>query len=403
MRKSRIAYATLAVLLIAGGIFGYPYAQRMYNVLTLFDQKCITQNFRDMKSMFNYRTVHKGNSVYQFKHSETALPDSFTYAGKKINLREFLDRTWTTGLIVIRDDTILHESYYRGNKDSSLCISWSLGKSFVSALVGLAVSEGKIKSIKDPVTDYLPVLKSSGYNGVPIKDLLNMSSGIQFNEDYGDFNSDINRMGRVFAMNTPMQDFILTLKNERPSGQFRHYVSMDSQVLGMLVSKTTGKTLSEYLEENIWKKAGMESDAYWLLDSSGMELAFGTLNVTLRDFARFGMIYRDQGRMMNQQLVPANWVKASVTPDAPHLMPGKNSASNSILGYGYQWWIPAEPDGDFFAIGVYNQFLYVNPRRGIIIAKTSAYPDYTKNQVESELMSAAMFQSLARELGHKPL
>jgi len=171
----------------------------------------------------------------------------------------------------------------------------------------------------------------------------------------------------------------------------------------MLVHKTTGKTLSEYLEENIWKKAGMESDAYWLIDSTGMEIAFGTLNVTLRDFARFGMIYRDQGKMMNQQIVPAQWVKASVTPDAPYLMPGKNSASNSIFGYGYQWWIPAKPEGDFLAIGAYNQFIYVNPRRGIIIAKTSAYPDYTKNQVESELMSTAMFQSLARELGHKPL
>jgi len=395
VRRSRSILAALGVLFLGGLAIAYPRAHRLYSVIHLFDRNRITENFRDMKSMFAYRVVHKGDAAHEFKRSNRPLPDSFTFEGKQINLREFLERTWTTGLVVIKDDTILHESYYRGNQASTQCISWSVGKSFVSALVGLAVSEGRIKSIHDPITDYLPELKKCGYDGVPIKDLLNMSSGIRFNEDYGDFHSDINRMGRTMALGTSMTDFILTLKRERPSGQFRHYVSMDTQVLGMLVRATTAKSLSEGLEDHIWKKAGMESDAYWLLDSTGMELAFGTLNVTLRDFARFGVLYRDQGRMMNQQLVPAQWVHDSVTPDAPHLMPGKKSSSNSVFGYGYQWWIPPVPDGDFMAMGVYNQFIYVNPHRGIVIAKTSAHPNY--NRDGDELESTAMFQALARE------
>jgi CubicO group peptidase (beta-lactamase class C family) len=398
MRRSHKILAALSLLLLGGIAVAYPRLHRVYSVIHLFDRKHIAENFRDMKATFDYRVVHKGDAVSRFQRSERPLPDSFTFEGKQVNVHDFLERTGTTGLIIIKDDTILHESYYRGNTASTQCISWSVGKSFVSALVGLAVSEGRIKSIHDPVTDYVPVLKSCGYDGVSIKDLMNMSSGIRFNEDYADFHSDINRMGRTIAFGTSMEKFILTLKRERPAGQFRHYVSMDTQVLGMLVRNVTGMSLSDYLEQEIWKKAGMEADAYWLLDSTGMELAFGTLNVTLRDFARFGVLYRDRGRMMNQQIIPEQWVEDSVTPDAPHLMPGKKLNSNSVFGYGYQWWIPPVPDGDFMAMGIYNQFIYVNPRRGIVIAKTSAHPDFNRN--EDELASAAMFQTLARALGN---
>ncbi len=398
MSRARKILILLAVSVTGAAVYFFPEARRLYNVVYLFDKKNIVSNFRDMKSMFDYRMIHRGTEVARFQRRERTLPETFPYEGRRINVNDFLESAWTTGLIIIKKDTILHESYYRGNTDSSLCISWSVGKSFVSALVGLAVADGKIKSIRDPVTKYVPVLASSGYNGIPIKDLLNMSSGIRFNEDYGDFHSDINRMGRTLALRTSMQDFILTLKNERPPGKFRHYVSMDTQVLGMLVRNATGMTLSDNLEKNIWQKAGMESDAYWLIDSTGMELAFGTLNVTLRDFARFGVIYRDGGRILGRQIIPAAWVKASVNPDAPHLKPGKNPGSDTVFGYGYQWWIPPLPDGDFMAIGVYNQFIYINQRRGIVIAKTSAHPEYTTAMDSSELMSAALFQYLARTL-----
>ena len=398
MRKRNVLILAVSAALLGGIVFFAPEARRLYNVIHLFDKEHITENFRDMKSMFEYHEVHRDGPVRNFARRPAALPSHFVVNGQKIDMADFLEKTWTTGFIVIKGEDIVHESYYRGNDENSKCISWSVGKSIVSALLGIAFHEGLIKDIHDPITNYLPVLKDSGYDGVPIKDIMNMSSGIHFDEDYGAFNSDINRMGRTLALRTSMQDFILSLKRERPSGKVWHYVSMDTQVLGMLLRKTTGRTLSEYLQEKIWTKAGMESNAYWLTDSTGMELAFGTLNVTLRDFARFGALYRDGGRAMGQQIVPAGWVKASVVPDAPHLMPGKHGDSTMLFGYGYQWWIPEHSEGDFLAIGVYNQFIYVNPGRNIVIVKTSAYPDYNKDGDYKEYETTEMFQTIARSL-----
>lgn len=388
-----------ALLLAALAIYSTPKLIRLYNVVVLFEEGNIVHNFRNMKDLFHYNTIHAGKSVHSFDREIESLPESFTYDNKLINTKDFLTKSWTTGLIVIQHNTILHESYYLGNTESSHNISWSVGKSFVSALVGIAVDEGLIKSIHDPVTLYVPALKGSAYDGIPIKHILNMSTGVRFNEDYGDFDSDINRMGRTLALDTSMEDFILSLERERPSGEFRHYVSMDTQVLGMLLKSATGETLSHYLEEKMWKPAGMEHDAYWLLDGTGMELAFGTLNVTLRDFARFGCIYRDGGKVDGKQIVPANWVKASVTPDEPHLMPGQNANSDSLFGYGYQWWIPPGNESDFMAIGIYNQFIYVNPKRNLVIAKTSAYASYTDDQDSSEHRTTALFREIAKTMG----
>jgi CubicO group peptidase (beta-lactamase class C family) len=160
----------------------------------------------------------------------------------------------------------------------------------------------------------------------------------------------------------------------------------------------TGQTLTSYLEKMIWQRIGMESDAYWLVDSKGRELAFGCLNAVLRDYARFGQLYLNEGLWAGEQVVPAEWVRASVTPDAPHLQPGRNPASNSVLGYGYQWWIPGDPEGDYVAIGVYNQFIYINPTHRVVIAKSSAYPDYTVDGVEKELETIAAFRAIAKSL-----
>src|SRR5690606_34488046 len=152
-----------------------------------------------------------------------------------------------------------------------------------------------------------------------------------------------------------MAEFAASLVRERPPGTFHHYVSIDTQVLGMLVHRICGTTLTEYLEQKIWQPIGMERDAYWMLDSTGMEVALGGLNVALRDYARFGLLYLNDGRWQGQQVVPAEWVRASIRADAPHLTAGKdNPASSSSWGYGYQWWIPDPDMGDYTAAGIYN-------------------------------------------------
>ena len=399
-RKLGIGAGVLVlVVLAAAGIYRKEIV-RLYHVLHLFDADVIVDNFRSMEGIFDFHTVHRSGPVYRFPRIPKPLPETYTYKGKNRSVGEWIKWTDTTGLVVIHDGAVAFENYYKGNDAASRCISWSVGKSFVSALVGFALQEKKIEDLMDPVTRYVPFLKGSGYDGVPLKHVLQMSSGIGFNEDYGDFNSDINRMGRTFALATPMDDFVASLNNQRPPGTHHHYVSMDTQVLGMVLREAVGKSLSAYLEEKLWSRLGMESDAYWIVDSREMELAFGTLNVTLRDFARFGQFYLDQGKtFQGERLLSPAWIRASVTPDAPHLQPGAgNPGSDSPLGYGYQWWIPETPDGDYSAIGVYGQFIYVHPEHRTVIAKTSAYVDYNNTGDEMEFESLAVFRAIAENM-----
>jgi CubicO group peptidase (beta-lactamase class C family) len=385
----------VAAAVIAGAL-NYNRLVRLNRAVSLFNEDEIDENFRSMDRLFDSTVVKSGESIHRFSYDLKDLPQHYTYKGEKKKTADFIESTHTTGLIVLKDNTIKFEKYYRGNSESSRAISWSVSKSIVSALFGIAVQEGHIKSIEDTVTDYVPYLKGSGYDGVRIKDVLQMSSGIRFNEDYGDFNSDINRMGRDFALNRPLKNFIASLKSDRKPGTYNHYVSMDTQVLGMIIVAATGKSLTEYTEEKLWKPLGMEADAAWLADSEGMETAFGGFNAVLRDYARFGRLFLKKGKWDKRQIVPEKWVKDSTTPDAPHLMPGENPASGWVLGYGYQWWIPENPDGEFMAIGIYGQAIYIYPRYNIVIVKTSAYPDYNAEGSAMELESIEFFRAIAK-------
>lgn len=397
-----LGIGVVVFVLIAGGVALLKREQltRLYNVITLFDADRIVANFRNMDRAFEIREVKRSGPVFDFAQGETMeLPETFTWKGQTFETEPFLERTGTSGLIVIKDDAIYYERYRLGNEPSTRWISWSMAKSITSALFGIGVNQGYIESVMDPVTKYVPELEGSGYEGVPIKHVLQMSSGIRFDEDYGDFNSDINRMGRTLALGTPLIDFISTLENEREPGTYNHYVSMDTQVLGQVLINATGKSLAELTEEWLWSRIGAESDAYWMVDGSGTELAFGGFNATLRDYARFARLYLNEGNWNGEQIVPAQWVKDSVTPDAPHLMPGEdNPDSNWVLGYGYQWWIPTDPDGEFLALGVYIQMLYVYPKEDLIIVRTSAYPDYNTDGDTVELQSIELFREIARKL-----
>lgn len=397
-KKILLTISIILVLLVACAAIFHRKIRQIYGASTLFDAGVIDENFRSADKMFPTQVVRRGDTVFEFKRRPCALPETYLFKGKGRNLSQFMDKTGTTGMVVIKDDTIVFEKYYRGNTDKSRTISWSVAKSFISALLGVAVHEGYIKDIRQPITDYVPKLKGTGYDGVSIKDIMNMSSGIRFNEDYADFFSDIQRMGRTIAFGTSLDDFVASLKSERKPGTYRHYVSADTQALGMLLRDATKRTVTSYLEEKIWKKIGMESDAYWLVDGDDMEMVFGGLNAVLRDYARFGVLFLNNGRWGKEQVVPAEWVKASVTPDAPHLMPGKNPQASWTLGYGYQWWIPENPDGDFLAIGIYGEFIYIYPKYRVVIAKSSAYVDYNKDGDDMEIETIEMFRAIARQV-----
>ena len=393
------------VLILSGGVLIVVFwhdIQEIRGVMKyadVFKTEKLVENFRSLYQQYPSTTLHRTDPVYQLPVRSRELPISYVYNGETKNISDWIKRTDTTGLIVLKDGAIIFENYYNGNDKSTHTISFSVSKSFVSFLIGVALEEGKIDSIHDQVDKYAPVLKGSGYKGVSIKNVLQMSSGIQFTEDYGDLKSDIVRLAAAFTTGS-LTKFIVSLTNEREPGTYNKYISADTQVLSMVLKGATNKSLTEYMQTKLWSHLGAEYNAEWVTDRNGTELALGGLNAALRDYAKFGLLYLNQGRnFKGEQLVSANWVKTSVTPDAPHLMPGRdNPASEWMLGYGYQWWIPENPEGDYSAIGIYGQFIYVHPAHNVVIAKTSAYADYDNSWEEMELESLVVFRSIAKGL-----
>lgn len=396
IKKVLYFFLGLILLLLIALAWNYQRIERLLHVNSLFEEDKIISNFLYMEEAFPFHTIRKSPQPSYLPSAPMPLPESFSYGdGKTMRVEDYLNHTRTTGLLILHKDTIRQEAYFRGHTDSTTHISWSVAKSFVSALLGIALEEGYYESIADPVTKYVPELMGSGYEGVRIKDIMQMSSGVRFDEDYVDFYSDINRFGRSFALGSSLDDFAKSLVNEREPGTFNHYVSIDTQVLGMLLRRVTGKTLSAYLKEKIWDPLGMEFDAQWIVDNEGMEVALGGLNIALRDYARFGNLYLHQGRFQGQQIIPAEWIEASITPDGPHLQPGKNPLSSNSYGYGFQWWIPPNADGAFLARGVYNQYIYVYPKLDLVIVKNSANHRYGRAGDESMSQTMGFFRAVS--------
>ncbi len=404
MNGKKIVGLLALVIVIGAGGWGWSYYQKIKPFQDFTNPELITGNFRASFETFGGTTIKAPENTLAFRRLDgITLPETFEFDGETHTLESMLDATFTTGFLVALDDQILLEEYYRGEQASDRHIMFSVSKSFVSALVGIALEDGKIDSIEDPITKYLPELSASGYNGVRIKDILQMSSGVYFNEDYNDALSDVNQMGLTIATGGSLNEFALSLKQKWQPGTYNNYVSVDTHVLGMLLTKVAGKSLSSYLQEKIWQPLGMEFDGHWLTDGVNMEMAMGGMSVALRDMARMGRLYLHQGAIDGKQIVPASWVAASVAPDAPHLMAGKdNPGSSNPNGYGYQWWTPIEPHGDFFAAGIYYQYIYIDPTTGVVIAKTSSDLKFTDpNEPRKKDIQIAAFQAISAHIAEQ--
>ena len=408
----RIALGAIAVLVIGTTVVGvakWRELKRAQFVASMFSGADEVENFRSMDKIFPTRTIARAGEAYLLPQGPALeLPATYEYQGKSRDAAAFLAETDTTGLVIVQGGKLVHEQYWLGNTKDTQWISWSVGKSFISALVGIAIADGKIESVDDPIVKYAPELKDTGYDGVSIKNALQMASGVAWNEDYSDQNSDIARFGRALAFGGSMVEFAKTLKRAHEPGTYHLYNSMDAQVLGLVLKNATGRTPSDYLSEKIWSKIGAEHDAYWVLDDSGNELAAGGVNVTARDYAKFGLLFLQNGTWNDEQLVPADWVMASHTPDAPFLMPGENdhkSETSAGMGYGYLWWIPQEVGGPYSAIGIYNQFIYVDAEHDLVIVKTSANHTYGTGPTEEsyrELETFALFRAIAEAFPSTP-
>ena len=387
----------IAVLLLLV-VLKFKTIKQLHYAMTVFREDKIVYNFMHIKEAFPTKEILKSTTPKELQLGESySLPNYFMWENNNVDITDYLSYVRTTGLMILHKNSIVYTDYQNGMREDSVHVSWSMAKSFVAALVGIALEEKLFSSIEDPITKYLPQFKNSAYDGVRIKDILQMATGVGFNEDYRDFNSDINRFGRHFALGKSLEAFAMGLKRTREPGTYHHYVSLNTQVLGILVSKVSGKSLSEYLKEKIWEPVGMQDNAYWVIDKTGMEMALGGLNVSLRDYAKFGLLFANNGFWNGKQIIPEAWIKASYHMDAPHLQPGDNPASHDRFGYGLQWWRPEFPKGDYFACGIYNQFIYIHPEKQLVIAKTSANHHFREKGDDSKAKHVAMFQRIAED------
>ncbi|HVU04419.1 MAG TPA: serine hydrolase [Polyangiaceae bacterium] len=376
--------------------------RRVWMGITLFHGAEQYENFAHTAELFPASTMPRSEKPFHFPEGpRITLPASFAYEGKPIDVEWFLSETDTSALLVLKDGAVRYERYaLTGGRDVHW-LSWSVAKSFISALVGIAIADGYVRSVEDPITRYVPALVGSGYDGVRIKDVLQMSSGVGWDETYANPFSDVNRFGRVLFLGGSLDEFTATLERKVPPGTRNHYCSADTHALGMLLTRATGRSVTAYMNEKLWQPLGMESSGRWLLDDHGMEMVFGGLNATARDYAKLGELYRLGGAWQGKQIVPETWVRQSVTPDAPFLTAeAKAKAGEPFpIGYGYQWWIPGGDEHEFSAIGIYNQFVYVNPTRGVVIVKLSAFSDYATGWSESayrEMQTVELFRAIAR-------
>ena len=359
--------------------------ERLRFVGSLFTGEEQYQNLNRVYEIFPTSKLSHSSKPLVFKKGvPLELPSNFIFEDKVVKVDEYLSRTDTSALLILKDGKISYENYWLTGGKNVQWISMSVAKSFISALIGIAIDQGHIKSLEDEVTDYVPQLKNSAYDNVRIKDILQMSSGASWNEDYSDPNSDINRSSKIFAIGGSLDEFSASLKKELKPGSYNRYNSTDTQVLGMLLREATRTSVTKYMEEMLWHPMGAQDSGYWILDSKNMEMAYAGFNATARDYAKLGELYRLGGKINGKQIIPSDWIKASVKPDAPHLMPGDNPLSDFPLGYGYQWWVP-DLSGDFSAIGVYNQFIYVSPKSNMVIVKLSANSIYGTSEALSTL------------------
>ena len=340
---------------------------------------------------------------YEFPIGEPLdFPETHEHDGTK-STADFLVDTDTVALLVLHNGELRHEQYWLTGGRDVQWISWSVAKSFVSALVGIAIDEGHIGAIGDAISDYATALRGSAYDRVSIEDVLQMSSGARWYEDYSDRDSDVHRLGRTMTGEITLEAFVAGIPREHPPATLCRYNSADTQALGLLLRAATGRTIADYMHEKLSVPLGMEAPGYWLTDHEAVEMAYGRLMLVPHDFAKIGELFRRGGDWMGEQVVPAGWVTASTTYDKPHTQPGRPELGGMRLpdGYGYQWWLNPGSRHSYDAIGVYNQYIHVDPPTNSVIVKLSANRRYGTDNTQAtsrEVETARFFRAVIEAL-----
>ncbi len=370
MRKRTLAFGGLAAIALAGGAWYSSLDRETRDLLAVMPTNANVLSWKQDQRDAAFRAMVRITLLAthaEIAPSATPLP---LPAGKPLvvpGIDQYMARQRAAGLVILQDGKVRLERYGLGFDAKGRWTSFSVAKSFTSTLVGAAVQDGYIKSLDDKVSQYIPGLRGSAYDDVSVRQLLMMSSGVKWNEDYEDPNADVAKFNNAKPEGglDATVSYMRKLPRAHPPGEVWHYNTGETNLIGVLVSSATGKKLSEYLQEKIWQPAGMEAKATWLEGKTGHEIAGCCLQAATRDFARFGLFVLAGGQAGGKQIVPADWFAQATTKQKDIGRPGK--------GYGYQWW--TYDDGSVAAQGIFGQGIFIDPKRKLVIASNA---DWTR-------------------------
>ena len=339
--------------------------------------------YRGIDELYPTRKVKRGYHAYPLIPDERDLSKfRYRYGGKRRSIDDYVRDMQVAGVIAVKDGRVVLERYGLGNDENSRWISFSVAKSVVSMLIGAATKDGYFKSVDDLAIDYLPQLKGGAYDQVSIKNILQMASGVAWNEDYDDAESDVaNAPGGTL----PLFGYMRNLPRDVAPDEKFNYNTGETNIAGALLRAAIGNNLSTYLSTKIWQPFGMEHDASWLIEApGGVEFGGCCINATLRDYARIGIFAMRDGVLPDgERVLPEGWMAQSTTP------------SNAFDGYGYYWWL-FFGDGIYAALGIFGQLIYVDPSKNLVIAMHSAWPQAGGTELGSH--RTAFLKALANTL-----
>jgi CubicO group peptidase (beta-lactamase class C family) len=385
---NKLLIALAAVLPLFYGAAGADDAQAwpVGTATTMWQEPYMVGSYRHWAEIYPVRIVEAGTPLALPRGAPIAALE-FWGNGEKFTLESYIERARVTGLLVIKDGEIRLEAYGHGADATSQMTTQSVAKSITSTLVGIALGEGLIASLDDPIDRYVPELAASAYGGVPIEAILQMSSGVAWSEDYDSdtADSEIMWIAVVQERTQSVHDHLLSL-HERDGEPFEAFIykGVDTHALAWLLERVTGMSLSAYLSDRLWRPMGMEADASWGLDGEGAEaseVASAGFSAVLRDWGRLGLLMAQDGMWQGERLLPEGWVARATRPSRPQVMPGKLYGGYP-MGYQYQWWTYPGERGAFTAQGVNGQFIHVDPSRGLVVVQTAVWPGFWENNLE---------------------
>jgi CubicO group peptidase (beta-lactamase class C family) len=367
--KTLFSLAMVAVVLGAGAASAQVALKSDTPSILQWTPQEQASRYKDIEHVFKVRTVQRGKHIHPLPVATKAIDPTYSFQGKIWRVDDYMQAFNVSGVLVLKDGRIVMERYGLGRRPTDRWTSFSVAKSVTSTLVGAAIQDGKLK-LTDPVTKYIPELRGSGYEGTSVRDLITMSSGVQWNEDYTSPTSDVALAGtKVLEPGVnPMVSYLRKLPRAHPPGSTFNYNTGETDLVGVLVSNAVGKSLSEYASEKIWRPYGMERDAIWVTDPGDHERGGCCISMTLRDYARVGQFILDGGKAGGKQILPPWWAAEATSPHISYGLPAPS-------GYGYFWWI--RPNGTYEAVGIFGQSITTFRKDRVIVVINAAWPRAT--------------------------